>query len=195
MSDLEVHLTAPNGVKYTQPTGLFINNEWIKSRKEEKITSINPTDEKEIASVYAATAEDVDTAVKAARAAFKSWRNVPGTERGNLLYKLSQLTDKHKETLATIDTWDNGKPYSDALGDIGECYEVFKYYGGYADKVHGQVIDTTPEKLAYTIREPLGVCGQIIPWKSAVHILLILLLLTISVAFLWRWHHGNLAQH
>ena len=167
MSDFEVHLTAPNGVKYAQPTGLFINNEWVKSQKGEKITSINPTDEKEITSVYAATAEDVDIAVKAARTAFKTWREVPGTERGNLLYKLSQLTNQHKETLATIETWDNGKTYSDALGDIGECYETFKYYGGYADKVHGQVIDTGPKKLAYTIREPLGVCGQIIPWKYA----------------------------
>lgn len=162
---MEVNLTAPNGVKYTQPLGLFINNEWVKPQKGGTITSINPTDEKEIATVYAATGEDVDIAVKAARAAFKSWREVPGTERGNLLYKLSQLTAQHKETLATIDTWDNGKPFSDAQGDIDEVYECMKYYGGYADKVHGQVIETTPDKFAYTIREPIGVCGQIIPWK------------------------------
>ena len=165
MSDLEVHLTAPNGVKYTQPTGLFINNEWVKSQKGDKITSINPTDESEIASVHAATGEDVDLAVKAARAAFKKWREVQGTERGNLLYKLSQLTAQHKETLATIDTWDNGKPFGDASADIDEVHEVLKYYGGYADKLHGTTIETTPDKFAYTIREPLGVCGQIIPWN------------------------------
>lgn len=78
---------------------------------------------------------------------------------------LSDLVAKHAETLATIETWDNGKVYNDALGDVGEVQNVFKYYGGYADKIHGQVIDTGPDKLAYTIKEPVGVCGQIIPWN------------------------------
>ena len=123
------------------------------------------SDESEIASVFAAGADDVDIAVRAARKAFKSWRNVGGSERGSLLIKLSQLADQHKETLATIDTWDNGKSYSNAMSDVSEVVEVFKYYGGYSDKIFGQVIDTTTDKFAYTIREPLGVCGQIIPWK------------------------------
>ncbi|KAI7314548.1 hypothetical protein KC315_g11331, partial [Hortaea werneckii] len=70
MSDLAVELTAPNGKKYTQPTGLFINNEWVASSKGNMITSINPTDESEIASVHAAEPEDVDKAVEAARASF-----------------------------------------------------------------------------------------------------------------------------
>ena len=165
MSDLEIQLSAPNGVQYSQPVGLFINNEWVKPQKGDKITSINPTDEKEITSVYAASAEDVDIAVKAARKAFQTWREVPGTERGDLLYKLSQLAAENKSTLATIDTWDNGKPFGDAQADIDEVISCLKYYGGYADKVHGQTIETTPDKFAYTIREPLGVCGQIIPWK------------------------------
>ncbi|OCK85198.1 aldehyde dehydrogenase-like protein [Lepidopterella palustris CBS 459.81] len=168
MSDLFIELTAPNGCKYTQPTGLFINNEWVKSKSGEKITSINPTDEEEIASVYAAGPEDVDIAVAAARKAFKdpTWRDMSTTARGDLLYKLSQLIDEHKETLATIETWDNGKPYSVALNeDLAEVVGTIKYYAGWADKVHGQVIDTSPAKLAYTIREPLGVCGQIIPWN------------------------------
>ncbi|OCL00795.1 aldehyde dehydrogenase-like protein [Cenococcum geophilum 1.58] len=168
MSDLSVELTAPNGVKYTQPTGLFINNEWVKSRSREKITTINPTDETQITSVYSAGPEDVDIAVAAARKAFKdpSWRDISSTERGDLLYKLSQLIEQHKETLATIETWDNGKPYSVALNeDLAEAAGTIKYYAGYADKIHGQVIDTSPAKLAYTIREPVGVCGQIIPWN------------------------------
>ncbi|CAF9929016.1 MAG: hypothetical protein GOMPHAMPRED_005288 [Gomphillus americanus] len=165
MGDLHVDLEAPNGTKYVQPTGLFINNEWVKSSKGETITSINPTDESEIAKVQAASEEDIDIAVKAARTAFKSWRNVSGTDRGKLLYKLSQLAEEHKDILATIDTWDNGKPYGDATVDIEEIIEVFRYYGGYSDKVHGQVIDTTTNKFAYTIREPIGVCGQIIPWN------------------------------
>ncbi|KAL3420978.1 aldehyde dehydrogenase [Phlyctema vagabunda] len=168
MSDLQVELTAPNGRKYTQPTGLFINGEFVKSSNGQKLTSINPTDESEIASVYAATADDVDTAVKAARAAFKdpSWRDMAPTDRGNLMIKLSDLVDAHAETLATIETWDNGKPYSVALNeDVGEVKNTLRYYGGYADKIHGQVIDTGSAKFAYTIKEPIGVCGQIIPWN------------------------------
>lgn len=90
-SDLSIELTAPNGRKYTQPTGLFINNEFVKSKSGEKITSINPTDEKEIASVYAAGPEDVDDAVAAARKAFKTWRDVSPTEKGALMAKLADL--------------------------------------------------------------------------------------------------------
>ena len=168
MSDLTVDLTAPNGHKYTQPTGLFINNEWVKSKSGDKITSINPTDESEIASVHAAGAEDVDIAVAAARKAFKdpSWREMASTDRGNLMIKLSDLVEAHKETLATIETWDNGKPYQVALTeDLAEVSGCLRFYGGWADKIYGQVIDTSPAKFAYTIREPLGVCGQIIPWN------------------------------
>lgn len=110
MSNLTVELTAPNGKKYTQPTGLFINNEWVASSKGNMITSINPTDESEIASVHAAEVEDVDKAVAAARAAFKdTWRDYGTTERGDLMLKLSQLVEENKEVLATIETWDNGE--------------------------------------------------------------------------------------
>jgi aldehyde dehydrogenase (NAD(P)+) len=168
MSSLSVQLTAPNGRKYTQPTGLFINNEWVPSSDGKKITSINPTNEQEITSVHAASADDVDRAVKAARKALRhpSWRELPASERGRLMIRLGQLVEENRETLATIETWDNGKPYGDALnGDVYEVAEVFRYYGGWTDKVFGQVIETTPDKFAYTIREPVGVCGQIIPWN------------------------------
>lgn len=166
MSDLSIELTTPNGKTYTQPTGLFINNEWVASSKGQKITSINPSDESEITSVHAAEPEDVDKAVEAARKAFRGpWRDMASNERGELMYKLAELVNKHKEVLASIETWDNGKPYSVALNeDLAEVTGTLKYYAGYADKIHGQVIDTSPAKLAYTIREPLGVCGQIIPW-------------------------------
>ncbi|RDW87299.1 ALDH-like protein [Coleophoma crateriformis] len=168
MSDLSIELTAPNGHKYTQPLGLFIGGEFVKSSNGQKLTTINPTDESEITSVYAATADDVDAAVKAARKAFKdpSWRDMAPTDRGNLMIKLSDLVAAHAETLATIETWDNGKPYSVAFSeDVGEVKNTLRYYGGYADKIHGQVIDTGAAKFAYTIKEPLGVCGQIIPWN------------------------------
>lgn len=108
----------------------------------------------------------MDRAVKAARRALEdpSWREMPGTERGRLMSRLADLVDEHKETLATIEAWDNGKPYSVALNeDLAETAGTLRYYGGFADKVFGQVIETTPAKFAYTVREPVGVCGQIIP--------------------------------
>lgn len=121
---------------------------------------------KEITSIHAASAEDVDKAVKAARAALNnpSWRDLPGIDRGKLMNRLAQLIEDNRATLATIETIDNGKPYSVSFNDdLTETAETIRYYGGYADKVFGQVIDTTPDKFAYTVREPVGVCGQIIP--------------------------------
>jgi aldehyde dehydrogenase (NAD+) len=111
MTGLSVELTAPNGTKYTQPTGLFIANEWVAAKSGEKITSVNPTDESDIATVEAGGPEDIDAAVAAARKAFKdpAWRDIAGSERGDLLFKLAALTEKHRDVLATIETWDNGR--------------------------------------------------------------------------------------
>ena len=190
MADLSVKLTAPNGRTWTQPIGLFINNEWVKSSNGHMITTINPAydsiptfrltpnqystltkternrTEEEITSVYGATEEDVDKAVSAARAALNhpSWRDLSGLDRGKMLNRLAQLIEENREVLATIDTIDNGKPYTVALeGDLVETAETIRYYSGFADKVFGQVIDAGSDKFAYTLREPVGVCGQIIP--------------------------------
>jgi aldehyde dehydrogenase (NAD+) len=168
MADLKVDLTAPNGRKITLPTGLFINNEFVKSSSGDKITSINPSDESEICSVEAASADDVDKAVKAARAAFNnpSWREMAPTDRGALMYKFADIIEKNRETLATLETWDNGKPYAVALDeDLGEVINTIRYYAGWADKLFGQTISTTPQKFAYTLKQPIGVCAQIIPWN------------------------------
>lgn len=165
---LSIDLTAPNGRKFTLPTGLFINNEFIPSSPNQLITSINPTNETPICTVHAASASDVNTAVTAARNAFnhESWRDLPPTTRGALLHQLATLIETHAETLATIETWDNGKPYSVALAeDLGEVVACFRYYAGWADKLHGQTIATTAQKFAYTLRQPVGVCAQIIPWN------------------------------
>lgn len=116
--------------------------------------------------MQAASEQNVNDAVVAARKALKdpTWRDLPGTERGQLLLRLADLVDEHKEVLATIETWDNGKPYSVSLNeDMGEVAGTLRYYAGFADKIFGQVIETTVDKFAYTIREPIGVCGQIIP--------------------------------
>ena len=107
-------------------------------------------------------------AVAAARKAFRapSWKRLSGTERAALMTRLADLVGQHAEVLATIETLDNGKPYAVSLNDdVAELQAVLRYYAGYADKNFGQVIDVGPNKLAYTVKEPLGVCGQIIPWN------------------------------
>jgi len=165
---LSVELEAPNGRKYTQPTGLFINNEFVPSSSGKTITSIDPATEKPIASVAAANAEDVDKAVLAAKKALHdpAWADLAPTDRGHLMYKLADLVEQNREMLATIEAWDNGKTYADALeGDIVEVVTTFRYYAGWADKVFGQTISTTRQKFAYTLRQPIGVVGQIIPWN------------------------------
>ena len=112
MTPRSITLKAPNGREWEQPTGLFINNEFVESTNPENgITSIDPATEKEIATVQAATAEDIDRAVKAAKKALKSpeWKLLPNTDRGRLMVKLADLMEQNHELLATIDAWDNGK--------------------------------------------------------------------------------------
>ncbi|KAG5982295.1 hypothetical protein E4U55_002083 [Claviceps digitariae] len=164
----DIHLRAPNGISWTQPVGLFIDNKFTYPSSASEITTINPYTEDEICSVAAAVVEDVDAAVLSARAALKhpSWKLLSGTARGILMNKLADLVDQHRETLATIETLDNGKPYSASFGwDVPHFSEVLRYYAGYADKMHGSVVNLGHDKMAYTLKQPVGVCGQIIPWN------------------------------
>ncbi|KKA30965.1 hypothetical protein TD95_001341 [Thielaviopsis punctulata] len=162
-----IRLTAPNGVSWDQPTGLFINNEFVPAADGKTLESIDPATEKVIVSVASASAEDVDKAVKAAAAAFKdpSWKEMSTVDRGLLMTKLADKMEEMKEVLATIEAWDNGKTYADALAtDLTEAIAVIRYYAGWCDKIHGQSI-VLSNKLAYTLRQPIGVVGQIIPWN------------------------------
>jgi aldehyde dehydrogenase (NAD+) len=153
-------------VKYEQPLGLFINNEFVKGAEGKTFEVINPTNEKVITSVHEATEKDVDTAVAAARAAFEGpWRQVTPSERGRYLNKLADLMERDIDTLAAIESLDNGKAFTMAKGDATSAIGCLRYYAGWADKIHGQTIDTNPETLTYTRHEPIGVCGQIIPWN------------------------------
>ncbi|KAM5370866.1 hypothetical protein ACJZ2D_008299 [Fusarium nematophilum] len=159
-------ITLPNGKKYDQPTGLFINNEYVPASGSE-FTVTNPATEEEVIKLKGASSEDVDKAVAAARKAFEGeWSELAAVDRGVFLYKLAELIDRDRELIAAIDAFDNGKPFSAALaGDLDESYNVFRYYAGAADKITGRTIETSPAKLAYVLQEPLGVCGQIIPWN------------------------------
>ncbi|KAG7195887.1 uncharacterized protein KQ657_002272 [Scheffersomyces spartinae] len=163
---LEVDVTLPDGTKVQQPTGLFINNEFVKSKSGATLDSINPSTGEVNSAVYAAEEEDIDIAVAAARKSFKSWKKSTGVDRGNLLFKFADLLEKNKDLLAALEAWDSGKAkYTNAIFDVEEAIRVFRYYAGWADKIQGKLIQNDPKKLAYTIHEPIGVCGQIIPWN------------------------------
>lgn len=165
---LHTKLTAPNGVEFEQPLGLFINNEFVLPEDSTpRITVVDPSTGTPIVDVHAASAADVDKAVKAARNAQKEWKETDGSVRAELLDKLCVLIEENLTTLASIEAWDSGKAYStEGIGNIAVGLKVFKYYAGWADKaLSGKTIEVGPNKFAYTLHEPVGVCGQIIPWN------------------------------
>ncbi|KAJ5587835.1 uncharacterized protein N7459_003600 [Penicillium hispanicum] len=151
---------------YEQPTGLFINNEFVPGFDGRTFQTINPHDEKPIVAVHEATERDVDIAVQAARNALNGeWKHITPSKRGQLLTRLADLLERDAETLAVIEALDNGKGVGMARGDIAGSAGCIRYYGGWADKIYGQTIDTDSGSLTYTRHEPVGVCGQIIPWN------------------------------
>ncbi|KAI2632177.1 aldehyde dehydrogenase [Hypoxylon sp. NC1633] len=164
---LSVQLKTPISGEYTQPTGLFINNEFVEGVDKKTFEVINPTTEDVICSVHEATEKDVDIAVAAARKAFNGpWRTtITPQQRGTLMTKLADILEKNSDLLASIESLDNGKSISMARGDVWAVVNCIRYYGGWADKIEGKTIDINPESFHYTRHEPLGVCGQIIPWN------------------------------
>jgi aldehyde dehydrogenase (NAD+) len=117
---------------------------------------INPATEKVICSVHEATEKDVDIAVAAARRAFEgSWRVVTPQNRGKFLVNLANLIEKNLDLLASVESLDNGKAISMARDDIGAVASCLRYYGGWADKIEGKVIDTKPDTFSYTKQEPV----------------------------------------
>jgi len=149
-------------------TGLFINGQFVPGAKNTEIEVLNPTNGKVITKVAEGFSQDVDKAVIAARKAFDTtWGlNVSGAERGQLLNNLANLMEKHKGELSALEALDNGKTFNWAFGtDLTFGISVIKYYAGWADKIHGQTIETDEKKFIYTRHEPIGVVGQILPWN------------------------------
>ncbi|KAF0699183.1 Aste57867_10235 [Aphanomyces stellatus] len=150
-------------------TNLLIDGRFVPASTGKTIDTFNPATEEKIASVQFAGAADVDLAVAAARRAFADdspWRTMSATSRGNLLYKLADLMEKHQSELATLEALDNGKPESVAFGvDVALAIKCFRYYAGWADKIHGKTVPINGDFFCFTREEPVGVCAQIIPWN------------------------------
>ncbi|KAL6305696.1 aldehyde dehydrogenase [Sparassis latifolia] len=148
-------------------TGLFIGGKFVDGSSNSHIDVVNPSTGKVITKISEGTSKDVDLAVDAAEKAFKTtWGlNTTGRHRGVLLNRLADLLEKNIETVAAIETLDNGKTYFWAKGDVEAVINTFRYYAGWADKNYGSTIDTSEDQLVYTRHEPIGVVGQIIPWN------------------------------
>jgi phenylacetaldehyde dehydrogenase len=158
---------------FVSKTGkLLINGKWVEAASGKTFPTYNPATGEVLANVAAGDKEDIDRAVKAARAAFETgkWSRISPSERGKLLWKLADLLEKHAEEFAQLESLDNGKPLKIArVADLPLAIDHFRYYAGWATKIEG---NTIPMGLAqrgkfhaYTVREPVGVVGQIIPWN------------------------------
>lgn len=167
MAALYTTLKVPSAIgEYEQPLGLFINNEFVNGVDGKTIDVINPTTEEKITQVAEGNEKDIDIAVKAARAAFEGpWSKFTPQERSRLLYKLAEKIEENTLLLASVESLDNGKAITLAKGDVGAVVGVLRYYAGWSDKIHGKVVDTGPDRFNFIRQEPLGVCGQIIPWN------------------------------
>ncbi len=131
--------------------------------------TIDPTNGEKLCDVAEGDKEDSSKAVAAAKEAFKlgsTWRTMNASARGNLLNKLADLIERDREYLARLETLDNGKPFKDSYNvDLPMTVKCYRYYAGWADKIHGKTIPIDGSYLCFTKHEPVGVCGQIIPWN------------------------------
>src|SRR5229473_879523 len=145
----------------------YINGQWVKSSSGEMFPVYDPSTEEVIAHVASGAAADIDSAVKAARTAFDSgpWRQTSAADRGRLLYKLAEKIRASATQLAELECRNSGKPIVEAEYDIADAATCFEYYAGLANKVMGQVNPVPANALSFTLREPVGVAGQIIPWN------------------------------
>lgn len=148
-------------------TQLYIDGQWSDAEDSATFSSVNPATGETIAELQSATVHDVDRAVDAARAAFNgAWAKTPARKRGRLLWKLGEALRANLEEVALLETLDNGKPiFESRYVDIPTCADILQYYAGWADKVHGETINVNAAALDYTLREPLGVVGAIVPWN------------------------------
>lgn len=146
---------------------LFIDGQWVDSESGKTFKTPNPATGETLAEVAEADKADIDKAVAAARRAFEGkWSRMSARDRGRLLYKLSQLIEQHASDLAALETADNGKPIKESLYvDLPQVVENFEYFAGWATKIEGETIPVPGKMFNYTLREPIGVCGQIIPWN------------------------------
>ncbi len=156
--------TGARRLEGTQP--LLIGGKPVLARSGKTFDVVDPSRGERLATVAAAGAEDVNAAVEAAERAARGWRDVDASKRGRLLMRLADLIDANARELALLESRNNGKTVREALrGDIPPAASIFRYYGGYADKLLGETSPVDGGHLCFTVKQPVGVCGQIVPWN------------------------------
>ncbi|KAG5476982.1 hypothetical protein LSCM1_05316 [Leishmania martiniquensis] len=144
---------------------LLINGKFVPAVSGKTFEVVNPADERVIANVAEADKADVDLAVKAARQAFESFRMTDCSWRRNAMLRLADILERNSREMAALESLDNGKPYEAAKADVAVSVECFRFCAGLADKVDGCVPPRSGNCLGVVKRQPIGVCGQIIPWN------------------------------
>lgn len=150
------------------PGRLLINGEWVDTSK--RFDTTNPATGEVLTQVAEASPADLDRAVAAARKAFDDrsgpWRKMSASERGRMIWKLAELVEKYIDEFAELETLDNGKPiFESRYVDMPMVIDVLRYYAGWATKIHGETVNTFETAFTYTLREPVGVVGMIVPWN------------------------------
>jgi aldehyde dehydrogenase (NAD+) len=156
---------------------LFIGGKFVDSISGKTFPAINPATGAAICQVAEADKKDVDLAVKAARKALESgpWSKMDAADRGRLLYKLSDLVERNAPELAALESLNSGKTINDSKSDLQGVVNTLRYHAGWADKIEGRTLPVRGNFLSYTLRQPVGVIGQIIPWNFPL------------VMLAWKW--------
>jgi aldehyde dehydrogenase (NAD+) len=146
---------------------LFIGGKWLDSVSNKTFPAINPATGDPICQVAEGDKADIDLAVKAARKALESgpWKTMDAADRGRLMFKLADLIEKEAGELAVLESLNCGKTITDAQSDMQGVVNTLRYYAGWADKIEGRTVPVRGNVLSYTLRQPVGVVGQIIPWN------------------------------
>src|SRR5438067_13106594 len=146
---------------------LFVNGEWVESNSKRTFPVYDPASEEVIAQVADANSEDVNRAVAAAKTAFEEgpWGTTTAQERGRVLFRMAEKVRQNLPSLAELECRNTGKPIVEAEYDLTDVATCFEYYGGLATKITGHVNPVPDNALSLSLREPVGVAGQIIPWN------------------------------
>ncbi|MDV2683623.1 aldehyde dehydrogenase family protein [Alkalihalophilus lindianensis] len=151
---------------------MYINGNWLNASNKEMINVVNPESQEVMTAIPRGQKQDVAHAVTAAKKVFESesWQSLKPSQRGRALNEIAAKLRENKSELAKIETSDTGKPLAQSESDVENSARYFEYYAGMADKMFGETIPVEPGILDYTIREPIGVSAQIIPWNYPLQI-------------------------
>ncbi|MET0665209.1 MAG: aldehyde dehydrogenase family protein, partial [Acidimicrobiales bacterium] len=147
---------------------MYLDGQWVDAADGARFDTVDPATGEVLATIPAGSAEDADRAVRAARRAFDdgTWGiAVAERDRADLLFKMAAILRRDTAELAKLETHDTGKPYEDAVWDIEESAFMFEYYAGWATKISGDIPPIGTDAMSFVIKEPVGVCGLIVPWN------------------------------